>query len=111
MNVANNSKFKTRNIVKNIIDDQWNENYDVGNKITYNTEVLKSNGAYGLNGLSGLNGAYILVKDHITVTAAPATQVSFKNCAPFTKSITKIDRTTINDAEDLDLVMPIYNLI
>ena len=111
LNVANNSKFKTRNIVKNITDDQWNENYDVGNKITYNTEVLKSNGAYSLNGLSGLNGAYILVKDHITVTAAPATQVSFKNCAPFTKSITKIDRTTINDAEDLDLVMPIYNLI
>ena len=111
LNVANNSKFKTRNIVKNIVNDQWNANYDVGNKIIYNTEVLKSNGAHGLNGLNGLDGAYILVKDHITVTAALATQVSFKNFAPFTKSITKIDGTTINDAEDLDLVMPIYNLI
>ena len=39
------------------------------------------------------------------------TQVSFKNCAPFTKCITKIDGATIDDAEDLDLVMPIYNLI
>ena len=34
----------------------------------------------------------------------------FKNFAPFTKCITKIDGTTINDAEDLDLVMPRYNL-
>ena len=27
----------------NIINNQSNANYDVGNKITYNTEVLKSN--------------------------------------------------------------------
>ena len=39
------------------------------------------------------------------------TQVSFKNCAPFTKCVTKIDGATTDDAEDLDLVMPIYNLI
>ena len=45
------------------------------------------------------------------VTAAPKTQVAFKNCAPFTKCITKIDGTTIDDAENLDLVMPMYNLI
>ena len=38
-------------------------------------------------------------------------QVGFKNSAPFTKFITKIDGTTIDDAEDLDLVMPMYNLI
>ena len=29
-----------------------------------------------------------------------ATQIAFKNCAPFTKCITKIDGTTIDDAED-----------
>ena len=45
------------------------------------------------------------------VTAAPETQVAFKNCAPFTKCITKIDGTTIDDAENLDLVMPMYSLI
>ena len=39
------------------------------------------------------------------------TQVAFKNCAPSTKCIAKIDGTTIDDAEDLDLVMPIYNII
>ena len=31
----------------------------------------------------------------------------FKNCAPFSKCIIKIEEATIDDAEDLDLVMPI----
>ena len=39
------------------------------------------------------------------------TQVAFKNCAPFTKGITKFDRTTVHEAEDLDLVIPMYNLL
>ena len=39
------------------------------------------------------------------------TKVAFQNCASFTKCITKIDETTIDDAKDLDLVMPMYNLI
>ena len=36
--------------------------------------------------------------------------MTFKNCAPFTKCITKIDGATIDDAEDIDLVMSMYNL-
>ena len=40
-----------------------------------------------------------------------ATQVAFKNCTPFIRCITKIDGTTKDDGEDLDLVMPIYNLL
>ena len=67
-------------------------------------QVLKSN-------ICDYNDTYILVRGDITITAAGATQVAFKNCAPFTKCITKIDGTTIDDAEDLDLVMPMYNLI
>ena len=39
------------------------------------------------------------------------TSASLQNCAPLTKYITKIDGTTIDDAEDLDFVMPMYNLI
>ena len=38
------------------------------------------------------------------------TQVAFKNCA-FTKRTSGIDKTTIENAEDLDLVEPIYNLV
>ena len=79
-------------------------NYDVGNEIIYNTEVLKSN-------LCDYNNTYILVRGDITVMAAPATQVSFKTFAPFTKCITEIVGKTINDAQDLDLGTPMYNLI
>ena len=52
------------------------------------------------------------MRGHITINGhSQPTQVAFKNCAPFIKSITKIDGTKIDDAEDLDLVMPIYNLL
>ena len=79
-------------------------NYDVRTAIIYNTEVLKSN-------LCDYNDAHILVKGIITVTGAPETQVSSKSFTPFTKCITKIDGTTIDDVEDLDLVIPMQNLI
>ena len=70
LNDANNFKFVTRKW--NIVNDLSNANYDVGNEIIYNIEVLKSN-------LCDYNDAYILARDHITVAAAPVTQVSFKN--------------------------------
>ena len=54
--------------------------------------------------------ACILVKGDITVIAAPAIQVGFKNCAKFTTCITKIE-TAIADAKNLDLVMIMYNLL
>ena len=49
--------------------------------------------------------------DNITVMRYQATQVAFKNCETFTKHMIKTDGTTIDDAEDLDLVMPMHNLI
>ena len=67
------------------------------NETIYNTEVLKSN-------LCNYNDVYILIIGHNVI------QVAFKNCASLNKCITKIDGITIDDAEDLDLVMPIYNL-
>ena len=54
-------------------------------------QVLKSS-------LCDYNNAYILVRGDITIIAAPQIQVAFKNCAPFTKCITKIDGTTIDNA-------------
>ena len=88
----------------NIVNDLWNANYDVRNEIIYNAEVLKFN-------LYDYKNAYTLVRHDITVAATFGTQASFKNCAPFTKCITNIDGTTIVDTEDLDLIMPMYNLI
>ena len=88
----------------NVVNDNSKSNYDAINEVTYNTKILKSN-------LCDYNDTCIIVRGDITVVVANATQVRFKNCAPFTKCITKIDETTIDDAEDLDLVMPMYNLI
>ena len=102
LNEASDSKFVTRKW--NIVNDNAYANYGVGNEIIYNTEVSKPN-------LCDYNYAYNLVRGDITVITVPATQVAFKNCAPYTKCITKIDGGTIDDVKDLELVMPIYNLI
>ena len=82
VNVANYSRFVTGKW--NIVNDNSKPNHDATNEITYDTEILKSN-------LCDDSDAYILVRGDITVAAAPATQVAFKNCTPFTKCITKID--------------------
>ena len=66
--------------------------------------------------------SYILVKGTITITGAgddaAARQaderdkgVTFKNCVPFTKCISRINNTDIDNAHDIDIVMPMYNLI
>ena len=63
--------------------------------------------------------AYSFVKGTITVnnTAAAGAanntnrKVIFKNCAPFTNCISEINNTQIDNAKDIDIVMPMYNLI
>ena len=62
--------------------------------------------------------AYILVKKTITITGAgyddPLKRLDerkFKNCATFTKCISRINHTDIDNAQDIDVVMPMYNLI
>ena len=71
--------------------------------------------------LCDYSDAYILVKGNIKVnnTAAASAaaannadkKVIFKNCAPFAKYISKINNTQIDNAEYIDIVMPMYNLI
>ena len=102
LNEPSDSKLVTRKW--NIANNQSNANYDVGNEIIKNTGVLKSN-------LCNYNDAYILVKGNITISRHHVTQVAFKNYTLFIKCITKIDGTTIDDAEDLDLTMLMYNKI
>ena len=38
-------------------------------------------------------------------------KVTFKNCAPFTNCISEINNTQVDNAKDIDIVMPMYNLI
>ena len=101
MDEANDFKFVARKW--NIVIDQSNANYGIESEIIYNTEVLRSNLFYYSN-------ACILVRGDITFRVALETQVAFKTWTPFTKWITKIDGTAIDYAEDLDRVMPMYNL-
>ena len=55
---------------------------------------------------------YILVTGDITATGGDAnTRVAFKNFAPFTKCITRINDEHIDNADNLDILMPMYNLI
>ena len=56
--------------------------------------------------------AYILVDGTIRAGGANAnTRLALKNCAPFTKCNLEINDEHIDTAENLDIVMPMYNLI
>ena len=106
------SKFRTKNWVET--NDESRGTY-TGNSIKFETTMLRCN-------LCDYADAYILVNGRITITGAgdygaarradeKDKGVTFKNCAPFTKSISRINITDIDNAQDIDIVMPMYNLI
>ena len=64
----------------------------------------------------------ILIKGTITITGAGDDDAAkrldernkdaiFKNYTPFTKCISRINGTEIDNARDIDIVLPTYNLI
>ena len=105
------SKFRTRNWIE--INDESRGAYNLNSQIKFKTTMLKFS-------LCDYSDAYIIVKGTISVnnTAADGAaadntnkKVIFKNCAPFTNCISEINNTQIDNAKDIDIVMPIYNLI
>ena len=44
-------------------------------------------------------------------TVAADTNVVFKNCAPFARCVTHINDEHVETTENLDIIMPMYNLI
>ena len=103
------SKFRTRNRVE--INDESKETY-TSNDTKFKMTMLRSN----------LCGSYIIAKGTITITGAGDDDaakrldernkgVIFKHCAPFTKCISIINNTDIDNAQDIDFVMPMFNLI
>ena len=124
------AKFVTKKWVK--VYDQSEKNYDVNKEIRIKTPMLRSD-------LCDFSDAYIVVKGTITVTKktftaddfdapnntvdnATATNTSndnafgekelhFKNNAPFINCVSKINGVKIDNAEDVDVVMPMYNLL
>ena len=107
------SKFVTREYVRvNSLSNTYNEN----KSIRFKTPMLRSN-------LCDYSDAYILVKGTITVTAPGVNNdannirdkrnrpVILKNNASFVSCITRINGELIEDADDLDIVMSMYNLL
>ena len=107
------SKFKKKNWVE--INDESKGRYNVNSQIKFKTTMLKSS-------LYDYSDAYVHVKGKITITgegdndtAKRADErnkgVAFKNCAPFTICISEINNTQIDSCKDIDVIMPMYNLI
>ena len=97
------------------INDESRGTYNVNSQIKFKMTMLKSS-------LCGYSEAYILIKGKIAITGAgddaAARQaderdkgVAFKNCAPFTNCISEINNTQIDNAKDIDIVLPMCNLI
>ena len=113
LNDASNkpSKFRTRNWVE--INDDIRGEYSPNKQIRFKTAMLRSS-------LCDYIDAYVLVKGNMSVNNTPAAgaaanntnkKVIFKNCAPFTNCKSKANNSQIDNAEYIDIVMPMYNLI
>ena len=73
--------------------------------VKFETKAIKPN-------LCDYSDAYILVTGNITAAGGNSnTRAAFKNCAPFTKSMTHINDEHVDGANNLDIIMPMYNVI
>ena len=98
-----NSKFATKKWY--VIDNESKGVYSHEDEIKFLTSSLESS-------VCDYSDAYILVTGNITVTGGDAnTKVAFKNCAPFEKCCTEINETFVDDAQHINIAMPMYNLI
>ena len=114
-----NSKFATKNWY--VIDSESKGNYSHENPIKFLTSSLESS-------LCDYSDAYVLVTGNITVTRTiaavaaggdpqrkqpldAATQMVFKNCAPFKDCRTDINDTFVDYADFINIKMPMYILI
>ena len=106
------SKFKTNNRIK--INDE--------SKGTYNDNQIRIKNTMLRSSLCDYSDAYILDKGKITITRAGADAaakqaderdkvVAFKNCALVNNCISEINNTQLDNAKDIDIVMPMYSLI
>ena len=102
----NLSKFVTRDYVRvNSLSNTYNEN----KSIRFKTPMLRSD-------LCDYADAYILVNAAITAAGNQPRDkqnrpLILKNNALFVSCITRINNELIEDADDLDIVMPMYNLL
>ena len=102
------SKFATKKWY--IITDQNNGQSVRGNE-NNSTIKLETKKVIQPN-LCDYSDAYILTIGDIKVAAVAAdTNVAFKNCATFTRSVTHINDEYVETVENLDIIMPMYSLL
>ena len=96
---------------------KWIEIFDPSNG-TYNpNEDIRFKTPQITDDLCDFNDAYIVVTSKSTVTNPGNNlneynrKISLKNSAPFFNCILKINNQLIQDAQDLDIVMPMFNLL
>ena len=91
------------------VQSQSGNTYHTSKPIRFKTSMLRSDLCNYLN-------AYVWVKGKITVTdpnnnANFDRRLTLKNNAPFISCISKINDELVENAEDLDIVIPMYNLL
>ena len=100
-------KFITKKWVE--IYDQSGGSYNIDKQIRLKTPILQSN-------LCDYSDEYVVAKGTISVEGAENRDkynrnLVLKSNAPFISCISKINNALINNEKDLDVVMPIYNLL
>ena len=91
------------------VQSQSENTYNTSKPIRFKTSMLRSD-------LCDYSHAYVWVKGKITITnpnnnANFGRRLTLKNNVPFISCISKINGELVENAEDLDIVMPIYNLL
>ena len=88
----------------------WQKNgmlLTMNQKVIIHTKIQQLLTNSSESSLCDYSDAYILLTGNIKVTPNnDATQVVFKNCAPF-----EINETFVDDANFINITMPMYNLI
>ena len=98
-----NSKFAIKKWY--IIDSESKVSYSTDEEIKFLNISIESS-------LCDYSYSYILVTGNITVTGGnDNTKVAFKNCAPIEKCRTEINKTFVDDAQHINIAMPMYNSI
>ena len=106
-------RFITKKLVKGYDQSgSADDRYKPNKQVRFKTSILRSD-------LCDYSDAYIAVKGDITFTKTSKRGIidirnrflAFKNHAPFTNCISKINNVLIGNAEDLDIVMPMYNFL
>ena len=111
LDTTSDDKDLPRFVTKKWIEvyDQSEGNYNVNKEIRIKTSMLRSD-------LCNFSDAYIVLEGTITLEGDNNANkrnknLAFKNNAPFINYISKINGAKIYNAEDLDVVMPMNNLL